>query len=76
MASLGNAGQRPGGKAEALAPQRIIRIGGTLVNEQCLSGLVFGEGGRATVAALTDMGTAHVRPESNPCCSDIGASEM
>ena len=36
IASLGNAGQKPGGKAEALAPQRIIQIGGT-INEQCLS---------------------------------------
>ena len=29
--------QKPGGKAEALAPQRIIRIGGTVVNEKRLT---------------------------------------
>jgi hypothetical protein len=37
IASLGNAGQKPGGKAEALAPQRIIWIGGTVVNEKRLT---------------------------------------
>jgi hypothetical protein len=34
MASPWNAGQKPGGKAAALAPQSIIRIGGMIFNEQ------------------------------------------
>ncbi len=33
IASLGNAVQKPGGNAEALTPQRIIRIGGTVVSK-------------------------------------------
>ncbi len=37
IASSRNAGRKPGGKAEALAPQRIIRICGMVINEQCLS---------------------------------------
>ncbi len=47
----GNAEQKPGGRAEALAPQR-IRIGGTVVDGQCLRYLRAGLPGDASSAGL------------------------
>ncbi len=65
IASPGNAGQKPGGKAEASAPQRIIRIGGTVVNGQRLStpfrrdGFVFRKHRSLAVAARYERPLIH-----------------